>query len=85
MESIGTYLKKMSHLSEGVVELSIVIITNHGKGDFVLPAHKKDALSLVTLKKRYRQSFQKKSPYFQISEKKLFMTSVEFRWLLDGP
>ena len=41
METIGTYLNKKGHLSEREVELSIVIIATHWKGDYVQAAHKK--------------------------------------------
>ena len=46
METIGTYLNKKSHLSEREVELSIVIIATHWKGNYVQAAHKKRCLEL---------------------------------------
>jgi 4-carboxymuconolactone decarboxylase len=41
METIGTFLNKVSSLSEREVELTICIIANHWKGDYVYAAHVK--------------------------------------------
>jgi 4-carboxymuconolactone decarboxylase len=41
LETIGTYLNKASSLSEREVELTICIIANHWKGEYVYAAHVK--------------------------------------------
>ncbi len=39
METLGTYLNKASSLSEREVELGIVLIAHHWKGEYVFHAH----------------------------------------------
>jgi 4-carboxymuconolactone decarboxylase len=46
METIGTFLNKSSSLSEREVELTICIIANHWKGEYVWAAHVKMCLDL---------------------------------------
>ena len=46
MEQIGTYLNKHGSLSEREVELAIVLIAHHWKGDYVYAAHVKRCLEL---------------------------------------
>ena len=46
MEQIGTYLNKHGSLSEREVELGIVLIAHHWKGDYVYAAHVKRCLEL---------------------------------------
>ena len=41
METLGTYLNKAGSLSEREVELGIVLIAHHWKGDYVYAAHVK--------------------------------------------
>jgi 4-carboxymuconolactone decarboxylase len=46
MEQIGTYLNKHGSLSEREVELGIVLIAHHWKGEYVYAAHVKRCLEL---------------------------------------
>jgi 4-carboxymuconolactone decarboxylase len=46
LETIGTFLNKASSLSEREVELTICIIANHWKGEYVWAAHVKMCLGL---------------------------------------
>jgi 4-carboxymuconolactone decarboxylase len=46
MEQIGTFLNKHGSLSEREVELGIVLIAHHWKGDYVYAAHVKRCLEL---------------------------------------
>ena len=46
LETIGTFLNKKSSLSEREVELTICIIANHWKGEYVWAAHVKRCLEL---------------------------------------
>ena len=46
MEQIGTYLNKHGSLSEREVELAIVLIAHHWKGEYVYAAHVKRCLEL---------------------------------------
>lgn len=46
LETIGTFLNKASSLSEREVELTICIIANHWKGEYVWAAHVKRCLDL---------------------------------------
>lgn len=46
LETIGTFLNKASSLSEREVELTICIIANHWKGEYVWAAHVKRCLEL---------------------------------------
>jgi 4-carboxymuconolactone decarboxylase len=46
MERLGTFLNKAGSLSEREVELGIVLIAHHWKGDYVYAAHVKRCLEL---------------------------------------
>jgi len=46
LETIGTFLNKKSSLSEREVELTICIIANHWKGEYVWNSHVKTCLKL---------------------------------------
>lgn len=46
MERLGTYLNKAGSLSEREVELGIVLIAHHWKGEYVYTAHVKRCLEL---------------------------------------
>ncbi len=46
LETIGTFLNKASSLSEREIELTICIIANHWKGEYVWAAHVKRCLDL---------------------------------------
>jgi len=46
MEQIGTFLNKAGSLSEREVELGIVLIAHHWKGEYVYTAHVKRCLEL---------------------------------------
>lgn len=46
LETIGTFLNKKGSLSEREVELTICIIANHWKGEYVWAAHVKRCLEL---------------------------------------
>lgn len=46
METIGTFLNKKGSLTEREVELTIVIIATHWRGDYVQAAHVKTCLKL---------------------------------------
>jgi 4-carboxymuconolactone decarboxylase len=46
LETIGTFLNKASSLSEREIELTICIIANHWKGEYVWAAHVKRCLEL---------------------------------------
>jgi 4-carboxymuconolactone decarboxylase len=46
LETIGTFLNKKSSLTEREVELTICIIANHWKGEYVWAAHVKRCLEL---------------------------------------
>jgi 4-carboxymuconolactone decarboxylase len=46
LETIGTFLNKKSSLTEREVELTICIIANHWKGEYVWAAHVKMCLGL---------------------------------------
>ena len=46
MERLGTFLNKAGSLSEREVELGIVLIAHHWKGDYVYMAHVKRCLEL---------------------------------------
>lgn len=46
MEKLGTYLNKAGSLSEREVELGIVLIAHHWKGEYVYTAHVKRCLEL---------------------------------------
>ena len=46
MEQLGTFLNKAGSLSEREVELGIVLIAHHWKGEYVYAAHVKRCLEL---------------------------------------